>query len=150
VAELTQRERITILLEHYTDVEAGMRDRKGTGDHIPLMCAAYNHPSYQQLIHQLKQLRQHHRHLYWHLQQTYLTGQHRRVLHCPRCSTTLPTWSHVSYHQHGRTIVAVVPRTIRVVHPRVHRAHVDTAIAWIDTHWHGTAFLPDELLPLAI
>jgi hypothetical protein len=148
--ELTQRQRIITLLEHYTDVEAGLRDTKGTGEHIPLMCAAFNHPSYQQLGHQLRRLRLQHRHLYWHLDQAYLTNTRRRVLHCPRCQTNLPSWSTVSYHQHGRTIVAVVPRVIRIVHPNVHQTHVDAAIAWIDNHWRGVAFLPDELIPLAV
>jgi len=47
---LTRRERIVVLLDNYTDVEAGLRDRKGEDVlHLPLMCKAWNHPSYREL-----------------------------------------------------------------------------------------------------
>jgi hypothetical protein len=45
-----RRERIELLLTHYVNVVTGLRDK---GEHIPLMCAAWNSPGYQELERQL-------------------------------------------------------------------------------------------------
>jgi hypothetical protein len=37
---------------------------------------------------------------------------------------------------------------VRVPLYPVEQADVDGAIGWLDDHWHGGVFLPDELLPL--
>jgi hypothetical protein len=46
---VTRRERIAFLLEHFHDVLAGVRDRGSGGEHVPLMCRAWNAPGYQEL-----------------------------------------------------------------------------------------------------
>ena len=41
---MTPQERIAFLLEHFHDVLAGVRDRGLGGEHVPLMCRAWNAP----------------------------------------------------------------------------------------------------------
>src|SRR5262245_7223805 len=148
---LTRSERIRILLENYVDVEAGLRDRRGNGDHVPLMSACWNHPSYRQLDQLLGLLKDSQRNLYWHLSQTYFHAFTRRVLVCqhPRCEVTYPSWVNISFHSHGRRPVAVVPRAVRQVHPSVRGERVVEAIEWLEAGWLGDVFLPDELVHLA-
>ena len=50
--------------------------------------------------------------MYWHLSQTFIHPEKRRVLQCPRCQGTMPAWSSVNFHKHGRTNVAVVPKVL--------------------------------------
>ena len=68
---LTRPELITILLANYEDVLNGLRDTKGDGVHLPLMCAAYNSPAYRQLERQLHALRTQEPTLYRHLAGTH-------------------------------------------------------------------------------
>ena len=51
----------------------GLRDRLGTGDHIPLMCRSWNKPAqgYPELERLRLELRRLEPHLYWHLAETY-------------------------------------------------------------------------------
>ena len=56
-------------------------------------------------------------------------------------------WSSVNFHKHGSRNVAVVPRVIRVW-PRLRPELVDDGVAWLEDHWQGDVFIPDELLPL--
>ena len=84
--------------------------------------------------------------MYWHLSQTFIHPEKRRVLQCPRCQGTMPAWSSVNFHKHGRTNVAVVPRVFRVYPRGVRQARVNDAVAWLDAHWVGEPFVPDDLL----
>jgi hypothetical protein len=59
----------------------------------------------------------------------------------------MPSWSSVSFHKHGGSNVAVVPRVLRVVPREVRAELVAEAIRWLDEHWNGGVFVPDELLP---
>jgi hypothetical protein len=43
---------------------------------------------------------------------------------------------------------SLVPRVLRVVPLEVRAELVDEAIGWLDEHWHGDVFVPNELLPL--
>jgi len=62
---LTRRERSVVLLDNYTDVGAGLRDRKGEDVlHLPLMCRAWNHPSYRELDRLLGRLKDERHRLY--------------------------------------------------------------------------------------
>jgi hypothetical protein len=51
-------------------------------------------------------------------------------------------------HAHGRKTVVLVPRMMRVPLYPVDERHPDAAVAWLDEHWRGEPFVPDELLPL--
>jgi hypothetical protein len=144
---VTRRERIAFLLEHLEDVRAGVRDRGRSGERIPLMCAAWNHPSYRQLEPLLALLRSERPSLAWHLTRTYFAPR-RRVLVCPRCEGRVDVWSSVHFHKHGHKIVALVPRVLRVVPLEVDPKRVEAGVAWLDGHWRGGVFVPDELLPL--
>jgi hypothetical protein len=54
---VTRHERLAFLLEHFHDVLAGFRDKGDGGEHIPLMCRAYNSPAYRELERLLPLLR---------------------------------------------------------------------------------------------
>ena len=146
---LTRRERIVVLLDNYVDVEAGLRDRGSEGIHVPLMCSAWNHPSYRELDRLLGEMKDACQHLYWHLAQTYFHSSHRRVLQCPRCKGIMPTWHSANFHKHGHSNVAVVPRVVRVIHQAVRNEHVEEAVVWLDENWRGDPSLPDELMVAA-
>jgi hypothetical protein len=70
------------------------------------------------------------------------------VLVCRRCSSTTHIWASVTFHMHGHTNVALVPRALRVVPLAVRAELVEEALGWLDEHWQGGVFVPDELLPL--
>jgi hypothetical protein len=146
----TRRERIVVLLEHYVDVEAGWHDgRSSDAVHLPLMCRPWNTPreGYPELDHQLGLMRELLPHLYWHLSETYFRSTQRQVLQCPRCRGVVPTWSDVSFHRHGHSSVAVVPRVVRIVRAGVRTPLVEDAVTWLERNWRGDPFVPDELLP---
>lgn len=148
-SSVARRDRIVVLLENYVDVESGLRDRRGDGEHLPLMCRPWNQPrqGYPELDHQLGRMRDSEPTLYWHLSQTYFHSTRRRVLECPRCRGIVPTWHSVNFHKHGHSNVAIVPRVIRVVRSEVRTATVDDAVTWLERNWRGEVFIPDELLP---
>lgn len=141
-----RRERIALMLEWYVDVESGMRDELGTGEPgLSLMCRAWRVPAqgYPELDYQLGQLKTQEPGLYRHLAWWYFHSTRRRALVCPRCNVVM----HHSrnFHQHGRTAVAVVPRMLRVSQPWVRKAVVEQAVDWLEQHWRGSVFVPDEL-----
>jgi len=144
-----RRDRILVLLENYSDVESGLRDRRGDGEHLPLMCRPWNQPreGYPELDHQLGVMRSAEPTLYWHLSQTYFYATRRRVLECPRCRGVMPSWWSGNFHKHGHSNVAVVPRVVRVVRGEVRTQSVDDAVTWLERNWRGEVFVPDELLP---
>ena len=147
---MTRQERILVLLENYMDVVNGLRDRKGSGEHLPLMCRPWNKPAlgYPELQRLLDLLKVEQREMYRHLSQKYAHSPQRRVLQCPRCQGVLPTWSSHNFHKHGHQNVAVVPRVLRVVPGWVKEERIQAAIEWLDGHWSGAGpFLPDELKP---
>ena len=146
----SRRELIVVLLDNYVDVEAqGMRDQRGDGEHLPLMSRCWNHPSYRELDRLLGRMKDERTHLYWHLAETYFRATHRRVLQCPRCRGVMPAWSSVSFHKHGHSSVAVVPKVIRVVQVGVRVPVVEDGVTWLERNWQGEVFLPDELMAVA-
>jgi hypothetical protein len=82
---VSRRERIAFLLAHYSDVLAGVRDRGLGGDHLPLMCSAWNHPSYQELERLLPLLGYDMRRLYRAVMGTYVYPRFVCRAVCPRC-----------------------------------------------------------------
>jgi len=144
---VTRRERIVVLLDNYTDVEAGLRDRRGEDVlHLPLMCAAWNHPSYRELDRLLGRLKDERHRLYWHLSHAYFHARLRRVKVCPRCRAVMPSWHSANFHKHGHSNVAVVPKVVRVLDPNVLDERVEAAVTWLDEQWHGEPYVPDDLL----
>ena len=144
---VSRPEHIAFLLTHLEDVRAGLRDRGQGGEHIPLMCRAWNHPSYRQLERLLPLLRGAHPELASALARTFFAPK-RRMLVCPRCDVRPEVWSSARFHKHGRKSVALVPRVLRVVPLEVRGELVAEAISWLDERWQGGVFVPDELLPL--
>ena len=135
------------MLEHLEDVRYGVRDRGAGAEHIPLMCAAWNSPSYRELERLLTLLLAEQPRLASHLSRTFFAPR-RQVLQCPRCRGVLPSWSSVNFHKHGNSNVALVPRVLRVLPPAVKAELVGEAIGWLDERWRGDVYVPDELLPL--
>ena len=137
-----------VLLDNYVDVVNGLRDRLGTGDHIPLMCRSWNKPAqgYPELERLRLELRRLEPHLYWHLAETYFRPESRRVHQCPRCRGVMPVWHSANFHRHGHTNVAVVPRVLRTISPAVQAHLVERGITWLDEHWSDPGpFIPDDL-----
>lgn len=149
---MTRRERIVLLLENYIHVVNGLRDKQGDGVHLPLMCRPWNKPrlGYPELERLRLRMRLETPTLYWHLRERYLTQHERLILACAdaRCTMTWASWTDVSFHQHGRRVVAVVPRVVRIVSPLIDDDEVEHAITWLDERWREPGpFLPDELKP---
>ncbi|MBA2707504.1 MAG: hypothetical protein H0U59_06850, partial [Gemmatimonadaceae bacterium] len=137
---MTRQERIRFLLEHLEDVRSGVRDRGGeSGEHLPLMCRAWNSASYQELERLLPALRREQPRLAWHVVKTFFAPR-RQVLQCPRCRGVMPSWSSVNFHKHNHTNVAVVPRVLRMVPGEVQGEIVERGIGWLDEHWRGDVY----------
>jgi hypothetical protein len=111
------------------------------------MCRAWNSPGYQELERLLPRLRAECPPLALHIAQTYFAPR-RRMLVCPRCESRVDIWSSTTTHRHGRKNVALVPRVVRVVPKQVRPVLVAVALAWLEQHWRGGVYVPDELLPL--
>lgn len=149
VSPQTRRERIVVLLENYLDVEAGWRDQRGNGEHLPLMCRPWNTPAegYPELDYQLGSLKVQQPRLYWHLAETYFRSVRRQVRWCPRCQLVFPSWTKSpNFHKHGAQNVAIVPKVLTVRRGGVSDEMVDGAIDWLERNWRGPVFVPDELL----
>lgn len=110
---MTRRERIAFLLEHLEDVRAGVRERGSGGDHIPLMCRVWNHPSFQELERLVPLLRSEQPTLAWHLLE-HSFAPRRWVSACPACGRSTHAWTSTNFHKHGRRNVALVPRVLRI------------------------------------
>jgi hypothetical protein len=146
---VTRRERIAFLLAHYSDVLAGVRDRWLGGEHVPLMCRAWNAPSYQELERLLPVLCVDARPLYRAVVGMYVYPRFVRRAVCPRCGTVKPPnlVGELHIHQNRKGTAFVARMTWVPLYP-VRERDVDDAIVWLDEHWHGGVFVPDELLPL--
>ena len=146
---MTRRERIAFLLEHFHDVLAGVRDKGLGGEHVPLMCRAWNAPSYQELERLLPLLSADARPLYRALVGMYVYPRFVRRAVCPRCRAVKAPTLVGELHSHaGRKSTAFVARMVRVPLYPVEQRDVDGAIVWLDEHWRGGVFVPDELLAL--
>lgn len=68
---------------------------------------------------------------------------------CPKCGTVKPPNLVGELHMHqNRKGTAFIARMARVPLYPVRQIDVDDAIVWLDDHWQGGVFVPDELLPL--
>jgi hypothetical protein len=146
---MTRQERIAFLLEHLADVQAGVRDRGTGGDHIPLMCRVWNHPSYQELERLLPLLGKAARPFYRAVVGMYVYPRHVRRAVCPRCGDVKAPALEGELHSHGnRKSATFVARMVRVPLYPVEERDVRGAIGWLDDNWRGDPFVPSELLPL--
>jgi hypothetical protein len=146
---VTRRERIAFLLEHFHDVLAGVRDRGLGGEHVPLTCRAWNAPSYQELERLLPLLSVEARPLYRAVVGTYVYPRPVRRAVCPKCGVVTPPQLVGELHIHqNRKSATFIARMTRVPSYPVPPRDVDDAIVWLDEHWRGGVFVPDELLPL--
>ena len=146
---VTRRERISFLLTHYSDVLAGVRDRGLGGEHLPLMCRAWNGPSYQELERLLPILGRSARPCYRAVVGMYIYPRFVRRAVCPNCGIVKPPALVGELHKHPhRKSTAFVARMVRVPLFPVAQGDVDGALVWFDEHWQGEPYVPDELLPL--
>src|SRR5262245_13848962 len=67
---------------------------------------------------------------------------------CPTCGLVTAPERAGELHTHGRRLVVLAARMIRVPLYPVEQTDLDAAVSWLDEHWHGGMFLPDELLEL--
>jgi hypothetical protein len=77
----------------------------------------------------------------------YLSFRRRAV--CPRCGAVAPPHAIGQPHRHGRKTVALVPRMVRVPMFPVEDEDVEAAVAWLEAHWRGEPFIPEELQGVA-
>jgi hypothetical protein len=113
------------------------------------MCRAWNAPSYQELERLLPLLGLDARPLYRAVVGMYVHPRFVRRAVCPRCGTVKPPNLVGELHQHSnRKSAAFVARMTRVPLYPVEERDVEGAIGWLDEHWRGGVFVPDELLPL--
>ena len=68
---------------------------------------------------------------------------------CPKCGAVKPPNLVGELHPHGnrKSGVFVARITRQPLYP-VDERDVDDAIGWLDEHWRGGVFVPNELLPL--
>jgi hypothetical protein len=111
---VTRRERIAFLLAHYSDVLAGVRDRGLGGDHLPLMCSAWNGVSYQELERLLPLFRADARPLYRAIVGTYVYPRFVRRAVCPKCGIVKPPNLVGEIHVHpNRKSATFITRMVR-------------------------------------
>jgi len=146
--EVTRRERIAFLLEHYADVLAGLYDDRSDGQSVRLMCSSWNHPSYQELERLLPLLAARSTAAYHAVVATYKYPSFRRKAWCPRCQQAAPAERIGSLHSHGSRTVALVPRMVREPLYPVDERLLPLVLAWLDREWQGNPFVPNELLPV--
>ena len=146
---MTRRERIAFLLAHYSDVLAGVRDR-GLGGRSPTAdVPRVERRRYQELERLLPLLSVEARPLYRALVGQFIYPRFVRRAVCPRCGTVKPPNLVGELHTHqNRKSATFIARMTRVPLYPVRPRDVDDAIVWLDDHWHGGVFVPDELLPL--
>ena len=150
----TRREKILVLLENYLDVIQGLQDSGiSDGDVIWRMCRAYSHPSYRELERLRKVLRDSEPFIYWHLAETYFRASVLPAKVCPHCWDTLkkrtewwPPHLGPDFHRHGGKTVSLVLRPVRRISQAIRPECVEQAVAWIDDHFRGEPFVPDDVL----
>jgi hypothetical protein len=75
---------------------------------------------------------------------------HHRVQDVARAhhEQQLYPWSGIEIHRHGKRNVALVScALVRDVPVGTNPALAAAAVAWLETHWRGDVFLPDQLKP---
>jgi hypothetical protein len=141
----SRREAIRVLLLHLADVRHGLWDGRAEGGGPLLMCSVWNSPAYRRLERLLPQLRRAEPRSWRAVHALYEQPSFRRRAWCPRCGGVAPP-DHIGFvHWHGRRTVPLQPRMVR--QPRYPVAEVDVAraVRWLDEHWGGVVFIPDEL-----
>lgn len=156
-----RRGKVETLLEFMLDVELGLRDPLGTGEHIPLMCRAWNAPAYRRLRQLIAELGWADPVAKLHLSARYLAYTTRQVLRCPTCrrieSVSLP-WKPIvagdrRRRRPGIRVCHACPGKPRLrehverVHPEwVEPAKVERGIVWLVEHFRCDPSLPEDVL----
>lgn len=136
---------ILVLLAHLQDTRAGLWDARSGGDGLPVMCSVWRHPSFQQLERLLPQLRRAEPTAWRAVHALYEQPSFRRRASCPRCGAVAPPGRVGQVHRHGQRAVPLQPRMVRVPRYPVAEADAIRAVAWLEGHWAGGVFIPDEL-----
>lgn len=153
---MTREDRIERLLYFYVDVEVGLQDRAyRSDDFLPRMSRAWNHPSYKELRRLIRLMQDTEPFLYWHISETFFRYQEVRVAECPKCGRQYaPTlgWDEDKdeggFCKHGSGAVRLRPKTIRKISKAVRPFERELGIAWLERHFQGEPFIPDDLLSL--
>ena len=135
MTEISTRDHITTLLDHYRDVLEGIYDRGKADDILALMCESWNHPSYQTLEALLERMKHERPWPRAHLLRRYLHFHEVRRAYCRKCGTH-PAKAIGSVHRHppGRS-VTLVAVTARVTPDDVSEAEVSHALDWLEASW---------------
>jgi hypothetical protein len=67
---------------------------------------------------------------------------------CARCGAVSAPEHVGELHTHKQRGVVLVARMTREPLFPVEQRNVDGALEWLDEHWQGEPYIPDELLPL--
>ena len=67
---------------------------------------------------------------------------------CPRCGAASAPENVGELHRHNHRSVVLVARMVRILLYLVEPDGVESALTWLDNHWRGQPYVPDELLPL--
>jgi hypothetical protein len=113
------------------------------------MCSVWRHPSFQQLERLLPQLRRAEPTAWRAVHALYEQPSFRRRAWCPRCGKVAPPDRVGQVHRHGHRTVPLQPRMVRVPRYPVAEADAIRAVAWLEGHWAGGVFIPDELRDVA-
>jgi hypothetical protein len=149
IPDVSRRERIVVLLDHYHDVQRGLWDGRADGGGVPLMCSVWNTPAYQRLEVLLRQLRRAEPRAWRAVYATYSEPSFRRRAWCSSCDGVAPPEHVGGLHTHGRTVTVLHSRMVRVPLLPVEDVDVDIAVDWLEAHWAGGVFVPTELLGVA-
>jgi hypothetical protein len=146
---VTRPERITFLLEHFHDVLAGLRDQGNRGRARPADVCRVNSAGYQELERLLPLLSAASPPLYRAVVGMWVHPRFVRRAVCPKCGAVKPPRLVGELHLHGhRRSAGFVARMVRVPLYPVYERYPAAVVAWLDEHWRGEPFIPDELLPL--
>jgi hypothetical protein len=129
---------------------AGRRQGQGLGRRARTAhCRAWNAPSYQEIERLLQLLSDDARPLYRAVVGLYVYPRFVRRAVCPKCRAVKPPTLVGELHIHqNRKSATFIARMVRVPLYPVEQCDVVRAIVWLDEHWRGGVFVPDELLPL--
>ncbi len=130
---MDRRDRLLLLLEHWTDIwdpDAGLSDLGGDGSGVRLMPAWCSHPSIVELERGLKQL----------------AGPDRSVILAYYGSETRIVWREVSHKRsNGKRERLTLPQRERILPRGFQETRLAAAITRLETLLRGTLDIPQDL-----
>lgn len=159
---MTDRDRITVLLERWRDVQPGLVDTDGiagsAAGYALLADGPWKHPSYRKLERYVAELRRENARLARHLLRYYLHYDEVRRALCRVCGSVEAAGEigrpHRATTVAGKRLYCRVGNTAPDMAPVIARmppadcstAAVEEAIDWLEKRWPGEVDLPRELV----